>query len=96
MIKTVGARELKMRLGGYLRQAREGTVIIVTERGVPVAELRALSEPAAAERARLERMADQGRASWISRGGLEPFERVELAGGPPLFETIAEERDDRG
>jgi prevent-host-death family protein len=35
----VGSRELKTRLGAYLRQAQNGRVIVVTERGRPVAEL---------------------------------------------------------
>lgn len=43
---TVGARELKNRLGRYLRQVQGGETILVTERGRPVAELRPLS-PAA-------------------------------------------------
>ena len=41
MRKTVGSRELKTRLGTYLRQVREGMTLVVTERGLPVAELRA-------------------------------------------------------
>lgn len=36
----VGARDLKNRLGSYLRAVREGTRIIVTERGKPVANSR--------------------------------------------------------
>ncbi len=34
----VGARELKTRLGAYLRRARDGQRIVVTERGTPAAE----------------------------------------------------------
>ncbi|HVT57088.1 MAG TPA: type II toxin-antitoxin system prevent-host-death family antitoxin [Thermoanaerobaculia bacterium] len=40
--RTVGSRELKTRLGTYLRRVREGATLIVTERGRPVAELRPL------------------------------------------------------
>jgi hypothetical protein len=36
--KTVGARELKTRLGGYLRAVRSGATILVTDRGEPVAD----------------------------------------------------------
>ena len=36
----VGARELKTRLGTYLRRVREGRRILVTDRGIAVAELR--------------------------------------------------------
>lgn len=45
---TVGARELKNRLGRYLRQVEAGDTILVTERGRPLAELRPLP-PAALE-----------------------------------------------
>jgi len=38
--RQVGARELKTRLGTYLRQVRRGATLVVTERGEPVAELR--------------------------------------------------------
>lgn len=41
--RVVGARELKTRLGKYLRAVRSGTTITVTERGVPVARLSPLA-----------------------------------------------------
>ena len=39
---AVGARELKTRLGTYLRRVREGRTLLVTDRGEPIAELRPL------------------------------------------------------
>ena len=39
-IKAVGVKELKNRLSAYLREVREGTVILVTDRENVVAELR--------------------------------------------------------
>lgn len=39
---VVGARELKTRLGAYLRRVREGRTVLVTDRGEPIAELRPL------------------------------------------------------
>ena len=39
----VGARELKARLGSYLRRVRQGQTLVVTDRGQPVAELRPLA-----------------------------------------------------
>ena len=39
---AVGARELKTRLGTYLRRVREGRTVLVTDRGEPVAERRPL------------------------------------------------------
>lgn len=39
-MKTVGLRELKNRLSEYVRQARSGHAVVVTDRGQVVAELR--------------------------------------------------------
>jgi prevent-host-death family protein len=39
MMKTVGVRELKNRLSEYIRQARSGEGVLVTDRGEVVAEL---------------------------------------------------------
>ena len=44
--RVVGARELKVRLGTYLRQVRQGRTLVVTHRGQPVAELRPVAEGA--------------------------------------------------
>ena len=43
---VVGARELKTRLGSYLRRVREGRTLLVTDCGEPVAELRPLEADA--------------------------------------------------
>lgn len=40
-MKAVAIRELKARLSGYLREVQAGEVILVTDRGRVVAELRA-------------------------------------------------------
>lgn len=40
-MKAVGVRELKARLSGFLREVQAGEVILVTDRGRVVAELRA-------------------------------------------------------
>ncbi len=39
-MKAVGIRELKAKLSEYVRQARSGEVILVTDRGEVVAEMR--------------------------------------------------------
>ena len=40
---AVGARELKTHMGAWLERVRSGQHVVVTDRGVPVAELRPLS-----------------------------------------------------
>lgn len=63
-MKAVNLRELKNRLGGYVREVRAGEVILVTDRGEVVAELRPSLHDAHAvsplERA-LDRLAREGK-----------------------------------
>jgi antitoxin (DNA-binding transcriptional repressor) of toxin-antitoxin stability system len=46
-MKTVGIRELKNSLSEYVRQVRGGEEVLVTDRGVVVAELRPPTPPEA-------------------------------------------------
>ena len=43
-MRTVGLRELKNRLSEYVRQARAGHAVVVTDRGEVVAELRSADQ----------------------------------------------------
>lgn len=94
--KTVGARELKTRLGTYLRHVREGATLIVTERGIPVAELRPLDLAAVELEGALRGLVARGLVGGEirERPSLEAFEPV-AHGGPPLSEAIVAEREDR-
>ncbi len=92
---TVGARELKTRLGTYLRRVREGSVILVTERGRPVAELRPLPPAASNEEEKLLELAARGLVTLGTARRLAPsIEPVPVRGGS-VANTIVEERDDR-
>ena len=91
---TVGARELKNRLGRYLRQVRAGETILVTERGRPVAELRPLSPSALDLDARLQELATEGMVRLPTRQKSQQIGRVTLP-GPPLSGTLVEDREDR-
>ena len=59
-VSTVGSRELKTRLGSYLKRVSRGQAFIVTDRSQPVAELRPLGPPSSAADARLAAMAAVG------------------------------------
>ena len=93
MRKTIGSRELKTRLGTYLREVQEGATILVTERGRPVAELRPVSLSSSEEEARLDELAALG---LITRGTgvLPPFEPIRVP-GVSLSDAILEDREDR-
>jgi prevent-host-death family protein len=91
---SVGSRELKTRLGTYLRQVRDGATLIVTDRGRPVAELRPLERYQGGAEARLRELAALGVVSGGvgERVPLAPFEPIR---GASLSQAIIEDREDR-
>jgi prevent-host-death family protein len=96
--REVGSRELKTRLGTYLREVQGGQVIVVTERGRPVAELRPLGRDAARaedEAALWRRLAADGVIGHIPEQGgrLEEFDPV--ASTQPVSAAIVDDREDR-
>jgi prevent-host-death family protein len=92
--KLVGARELKTRLGKYLRAVQRGATLTVTERGVPVARLSPVSRHEEGIDAVLDELESEG---IISRGSGEVLEpgRAVKARGEPIERTVARDRDDR-
>lgn len=94
MLRTVGARELKTRLGTYIEQVRRGATLIVTERGEPVAELRPITRRDDDEASRLEHLCALGVLTRRSRARLAPFRPIR-ASGPGLARAVIEGRADR-
>jgi prevent-host-death family protein len=90
----VGARELKTRLGTYLRRVRDGQRILVTDRGVPVAELRGLGADDETREGRLLRLEAAGLVSRPARSLLEPLRAVRSSGGSAA-RAVVEGREDR-
>jgi prevent-host-death family protein len=92
MRTSVGSRELKTRLGTYLGRARAGHVVVVTDRGQPVAELRPLGQ-GDPEQAAL--------AGLVARGALTPRRRALTSFAPvrcpgsSLADAVSEDRQDR-
>lgn len=87
---TVGVRELKNRLSEYLRRAREGERVLVTDRGRPVA---VISPPVETPlEPGLESLLRAGLARWGGgkpRGSARP---AKLKKGPPMSQTVIEGR----
>ena len=90
---TVGARELKTRLGGYLQQVRQGRTLVITDRGEPVAELKPIQR-ATGEDAKLERLKALGAVTRLETRPLAPFRPVR-GRGASVSEAILEDRNDR-
>jgi antitoxin (DNA-binding transcriptional repressor) of toxin-antitoxin stability system len=84
---TVGIRELKAHLSHYVRLARQGERVIVTDRGREVAELRAVTPVQAG----LKELIDSGMVKW-SGGKPTTFPRRRTLRSEPLSETIVRER----
>ncbi len=102
MMKAVNLRELKNRLGGYVREVRAGEVILVTDRGQVVAELRAplhdhgaaASTSTSAARA-LERLASEGKAR-LGIPSNRAYPVLKPRGRAGLSDALVEaDRDDR-
>ena len=79
---TVGARELKTRLGGYLLQVRQGRTLVISHRGKPVAELKPLRR-AGSEDPILERLKALGAVTRLEDRPLAPC-RPFVAMDPPF------------
>ena len=93
---VVGSRELKTRLGAYLKRVRAGETILVTDRGEPVAELRPIRTSDDATELALQKMAAEGLITRGTGGPLTPFAPIRpKGGGSPASEAISKDRDDR-
>jgi len=93
--QTVGSRELKTRLGTYLKRVREGATLVITDRGNPVAELKPLQAGQGLERrlAELEAVGLLSRET-RSRAPLRPFTPI-ASRGRPASDAVSEGREDR-
>jgi len=97
MARTVGARELKTRLGTYLRLVRSGRTLIITDRGLPVAQLGPLVKSEDRLQAIIEQMAAEGKVTLPTDhrrpGSFRPVRPKK--GGPTMSQLISEDREDR-
>ena len=71
---AVGVRELKARLSEYVRRARDGEVVLVTDRGRVVAELRAhATHRASTETGGIDRLVEKGYVKWKRLGNVYEY-----------------------
>jgi prevent-host-death family protein len=96
-MSTVGIKELKNRLTHYLRQAKMGEEIVVTERDRPIALIQridAAREPVSIE-GRLAKAASEG---WLTLpSGARKLSRIRKVKvrGASAAKTIVDERENR-
>src|SRR5262245_48815864 len=92
---AVGSRELKTRLGAYLRRVREGRTFVVTDRGEPIAELRPLDRGTDIVSAKLARLRARGSLTRAHHRSLGAFKAIRASRGVSAAGLIAGGRDDR-
>jgi prevent-host-death family protein len=93
-MKTVGSRELKNRLGRYLKLVGKGETLIVTDRGKPAARIVPTDSNEEGSRT-VDEMLKQMEAEGHLRLGtrpFKPFKPIRLK-GKPLSRIILEDRD---
>lgn len=92
-MKTVGGRELKNRLGAYLREVKAGHSILVTERGEHIATIlpKARTEKEETFDELLDQLEKQGLIR-RGRGKLPEFRAVRSKGGKAASQIIIEDR----
>ena len=92
-MSTVGVRELKNRLTQYLRRAKEGEEVVVTERGRPIAVIQPIeaAQQVSSLEAKLARLAAQGFLTLPTRRPRGSLRRARVS-GPPISQTILEDR----
>ena len=85
----VGIREVKNRLSEYLRRVKQGEVLLITERNVPIAKLVPVQEN---EQPLLFALVEQGIASW--QGGKPRGVAVppEIRGNASIAALVVEDR----
>jgi prevent-host-death family protein len=90
-MKRVGSRELKNRLGRYLRRVASGEELLITDRGKPVARLISARAEAADPDEVLRKLAAEGHI----RLATKPFRhrKPPLNRGKSLSRILLEDRD---
>lgn len=87
----VGTKSLKNHLSLYLRRVRRGETVTVTDRGVPVAELRAIAPSPDRLGEALRRLEDEGLVS-VGTGRTKRFAAIRLARGARLSNAVLTDR----
>jgi prevent-host-death family protein len=90
---VVGARELKTRLGTYLQRVREGRILVVTDRGEPIAELRPLPSDDSLPSALLK-LSTTGAVTLPTIDALPAFRPIRNRGAA-VSDAVTDDREDR-
>ena len=89
----LGLREANQHFSKAIKAVKAGQEVILTERGKPIAVIKPLPPPDDTE-AVLDRLAAAGLLQRATRRGPMPRRKPIRIKGPPLSQTICEERDE--
>jgi len=89
----IGLREANIHFSKYIKMAREGQEVILTERGTPVVVIKSIPQARSADD-RVRQLEQQGILVRPSRSGFA-FGELISTGGKPLSETVSEGRDEK-
>lgn len=87
---TVGIRELKARLSSYVRQAKSGASVVITERGTPVARIVPIGRSL---ESRMEDLVEAGLITWSGKklSRIAPVARTQ--GEQTVADLLLEDRE---
>ena len=92
MIK-VGLRDANMHFSKYIKLARQGKEVIVTDRGAPIAVIKPIvRKRTVAEKVRM--LEEQGILKQVVKKEMHLAKLITI-GGEPLSKTVMKERDER-
>src|SRR5690242_12632329 len=95
----VGLREANRNFSRLIRAVRQGTEVVLTERGRPIARLTPIAPESATHKESVEELLRRLEAEGLVRratnsGPLGRFKPVKIS-GPPISQTIQDQRDER-
>jgi len=89
----IGLREANIHFSKYIKMARQGQEVILTERGTPVVVIKSIPQARSADD-RVRQLEQQGILVRPSRSEFA-FGELIGTGGKPLSEAVSEGRDER-
>jgi prevent-host-death family protein len=86
-VEKAGIRKAKSQLSSYIKKVKQGEIIIITERGVPVARLSPIYEQATAD---ITSLLKEGLAVWQKPGSKSPYKINKVS--KTAAEMVSEDR----
>jgi len=87
---TIGIRDLKAHLSNYVQQAKSGNVVVITERGQPVARLTPI-RPTIEQR--LDELIEAGLLEWSGQRLSPSTPVIATRGNKTVAELLLEDRE---